>query len=152
MKTLLGALSALALCAAIAAPVNPAAAQDAEPFAGHESAAWAKAHEVMMKHVTEHVASKLTLIAYHGVAESLCEGVATDREKVKQAVDELHPENWEEMSDEDHTQWTNVFLVLYGTASGLLLAEHADHVEPFCAEVDEIVADKESDWNLFAAK
>ena len=151
MKKLTGIACALAVAFGAGLTGATAQAEDAKPFAGHESVAWQKLYEALHDHMSQEVASRLKLIAYHGVATKLCDGVEMDKAKVTTAMNDLHPENWDELSDEDHAEWNNLTLVSYGMISGVMLAEHADHADEFCAGVKEVMADKESEWNYFAA-
>lgn len=114
-----------------------------DPYHGHEAAAWNQLDNAMQESMSVEAASKLKYIAYHKAARVLCDGVTTDTDKIATAVAELHPENWSEISDDERQSWTNTFLVHYGSAYGIMLAEHADNTDPFCKEVSELLADKE---------
>ncbi|CAN0519422.1 unnamed protein product, partial [Scytosiphon promiscuus] len=115
-------------------------AKEAKPYDGHENAAWEKMQESLLMYMSADVASRLKLIVYHGVASTLCDGVSTDAEKIKKATDDIHPENWDKLSEEEHTKWTNAFLINYGMVFGVMLAEHADNTARFCQDVDALIA------------
>lgn len=143
------AAAGFVLAASIAS--GTALAEETDVFAGHESAAWAKLHEGLLQYLSEHDASRVTYVAYHGVAAALCDGVETDKEKARAALVELHPANWDELSEDSRKHWNDVLLVNYGMAFGVLLAEHADHVGEMCEEVAETMSDAEAE-HLFASK
>lgn len=133
-----------ALCALVLSTTSAFADEKAsDPYHGHESAAWSKLHQGMEESMSTQAASKLKYIAYHKVARVLCDGVSTDTAKIAKAVSALHPNNWDSLSEAARASWTSTFLVHYGSAYGIMLAEHADNAEPFCKEVNDLIADKE---------
>lgn len=151
MKSLYGLTVVFSLLASSVLADSRKPANEDDKFAGHESKAWGIVYESLAKHVSPHAASKLKFMVYHAVATELCSGVETDPEKLKSAVDELHPENWDDLSAEDHARWTNAFLVSYGTVMGIMLAEHADHSDEFCKGVNDVIANKEEAKDTYFA-
>lgn len=142
----------VATAAILVLPLSSMAlAQEAKTFVGYENAAWEKVYEGLQQNMPIATASRLKFLVYHNVAVTLCDDLKTDAEKVQVATAELHPENWEELSQEDRTQWTNTFLVNYGIIFGVMLAEHAEHAEPFCEEARQTAADKETESYFDAA-
>ena len=141
------ALSLLFSSASVSAEEGESQAQ---AFAGYEDAAWQAMDEDLSKVLPEHEISALKLIAYHAVAEILCDGVSMDMERVHAATIALHPENWSELTDDEKKTWGNMLLVNYGMIVGVMLSEHAEKPAPMCAEANEMIADKENDWHYFA--
>jgi hypothetical protein len=135
-------------CLSMAATTNESE-KAAEQFNGYESAAWAAMQKDLAKVIPEHEASELTLVAYHAVAEMLCDNVKMDMEKVKAVVTNLHPTNWDDLNEQDHKQWEHLILVNYGMIVGVMLAEHADNAPPMCEDARAMIADKENDWHFF---
>jgi len=153
MKPIYGLTVAFSLLASTALADDRTPAKEADKFAGHEGKAWSILHDGILEHLSPHAASQLKFMVYHAVAKELCDGVETDPAKLKKAIDAIHPENWDELSEEDHKKWTNAFLVSYGATLGVMLAEHAEHIEPFCKGVNDVLADKEeAEHSYFAAK
>jgi len=120
--------------------------------AQYEGAAWDAMQEGLLQYFSEDAASKLVYMAYHNVATTLCEGVEVDMAKYRDALLELHPENWSELTEQDRISWNNAFLGNYGMAYGVLLAEHADHRDALCAEVDRLIAEPDAGGSYFQAR
>lgn len=151
MKTLWSLVGVVSLALAGSAR-DQEAAKDSPPYAHFEGTAWQNMQKQLLHSFSEDAASRVTFMAYHGVAADLCEGVSFDKAKMNKAVADLHPENWTELTEEARANWYNVFLLNYGMAYGVLMAEHADQAGPFCAEAKATAADKESaDRTLFTS-
>lgn len=152
----MGTRTTLALAAALASALaaTPALAQDTStppPVAEFEDAAWKAMNADLATVMPRAEIAGLKLIAWHAVAEMLCDRVAMDMDKVTKATAALHPTNWEELTAEDHKTWEHNLLVNYGMIVGVMLAEHAENPAPVCAEANELMADSASDWHYFAA-
>ena len=144
MKQWTQTITAAAFAASLLVPTS-VFSQEADPFEGHESAAWEKVQNGLLRYMPVGAASRLQFLVYHSVAETLCSDLKTDKAKTQEATSELHPENWTELSQEERAEWTNAFLVNYGIVFGVMLAEHAEHTEPFCAEARQSASDAETE-------
>ncbi|GGO87007.1 hypothetical protein GCM10011348_39190 [Marinobacterium nitratireducens] len=153
MKSVLFGIGALLLAGCSTAALDDGdTQQDDAAFAGHEGAAWEVVNETLLRHFSEDAASKLVYLAYHSVAVDLCEDVELDMEKYRDAMLELQPENWGELTDKEHIIWNGAFLGNYGMVFGVLLAEHADHRDALCSEVSSLIAEPDSGGSYFQAR
>ncbi|GAA4766604.1 hypothetical protein GCM10023219_09990 [Stakelama sediminis] len=142
--------AAIPMAAGQTSPQTTPDAKAAEQFNGYEDAAWTAMRADLAKAIPEHEASQLTLIAYHAVAEMLCDGVKMNMPKVTEATLALHPTNWDGLSAADQKQWDHTILVNYGMIVGVMLAEHADNSAPLCEDARSMIADEDNDWHYFA--
>lgn len=132
-----------------AAAQEGAEADTTEPYAEHSIAAWDHVNEILSDFMPPHVASKMSMVAYHLAAEQICDGVHTDPAKSGQAVLDLRPTNWDDLSEKAQQHWRDQFLTGFGIVLGVMIAEHSEHAEPFCNEVSSLIANDEVDWHFF---
>jgi len=119
----------------------------AEPFAGHESAAWEVAYRLAGEYLSEDAISRLNLVVYHHVAEALCDDVHVDALGTARGIAAAHPENYTDLSEEERRHWDGAMLANFGMLFGVMLSEHADRAGPFCAEVHDVI--EKDDWHYF---
>ncbi|MBP7242825.1 hypothetical protein [Amaricoccus sp.] len=122
-------LCAAALAATAAAPAWAAS----DPL----QAAWEAASADREGSITDQQFARLNVIAYHGAAASLCEGLALDGVQVADAVNAILQANPEGATAEALVQRHVDILVALGTARGLFLAEGSLHPDRFCASAKD---------------
>ena len=120
-----------------------------EPYSEHSLAAWHHVNEILSDFMPVHVASEMSLIAYHLAAEQMCDGVHTDPAKSGAAILELRPTNWDDLSEKAQQHWRDQFLTGFGIVLGVMIAEHAEHLGSFCEEVGTLITTDGNDWHYF---
>ena len=135
-----------ALCLLIFA--MPAFAQDSPPV-NAKGETWKIVYSLIDELMNEEIASKMSMIAYHEVAQEICDGVHTDPAKIKAAVLDMRPINYAELTEDDRHLWNKTALANYGMVFGVMLDQNIEDRDAFCTNVRATIADKDNDWHYF---
>ncbi|MEZ5936042.1 MAG: hypothetical protein R3F54_29875 [Alphaproteobacteria bacterium] len=87
--------------------------------------------------------NELVNLAWHLVVNNLCEDIHVDPLAFGEAMADFEHADGDDVSDKEHEFFVQHIIVNLGVATGILLAENADHAAETCSQAMELIDDPE---------